>query len=139
PTSATVSPCLTSNERPSTAFTTPIDVRRYVFKPRTSSSSAIKRLLQGFHMVVQMLDDRGFRQLGISFQKGVHDLVVLAHRIIEPLRQMERDNARLAHLLAHLIDHAVEPLVAGKLRDEAMKAAVGLEIRRGVFGAAGLS
>src|SRR5581483_2709594 len=132
PTSATVSPGFTSNETPSTAFTRPMDVLMWVLRPRTASRSAIERLLQRFHMVVEMPDDRRFRELGIFLEKSVHDLVVLAHRIVEPARQLQRENARPAHLLAHLVDHAVEPLVAGDFRDEAVKTAVRFEVSGGI-------
>ena len=79
-----------------------------------------------------MTDHRALGQLRVFFEEGVHDLVMLAHGIVEPLRQMERENSRLLNLLAQLIDEPVKALVAGYFSDEAMKAAVDVEVARQV-------
>jgi predicted Fe-Mo cluster-binding NifX family protein len=68
-----------------------------------------------------MSDHRALRELWIFLEKGVENLIMLTHRIVEPLRQMERENARPLNFLAQLIDEPVEALVAGDFGDEAMK------------------
>ncbi len=53
---------------------------------------------------------------------------MLAHRILEALRQVKGENARLLNFLAQLIDQPVKTLVAGDLSDKSMKAVIGVEI-----------
>ena len=46
----------------------------------------VERFAQHFHLVVQMTDHRALGELWIFFEEGVHDLIMLAHGIVEPLR-----------------------------------------------------
>src|SRR5215470_4718313 len=47
-------------------------------------------LAQGFHLIVQMAHHGAFCELRVFFEKGIHDLIMLAHRIFKPMRQMQR-------------------------------------------------
>src|SRR3990172_6851809 len=80
-----------------------------------------------------MSDHRSFCQFGILLKEDIHDLIVFPHRIIEPLREVEREDSGLLDLVAHLVDQAVQPFVSRNLGYEAMKAAVGLKATLQIF------
>jgi hypothetical protein len=46
----------------------------------------VQGFAQSFHLIVQMADHGAFGELWVVLEKGVQDLIVLAHRIVEPLR-----------------------------------------------------
>src|SRR3972149_10472683 len=80
-----------------------------------------------------MSDHRSFCQFTILLKEGIHDLIVFPHRIIEPLREVEREDSGLLDLVAHLVDQAVQPFVSRNLGYEAMKAAVSLKVTLQIF------
>src|ERR687887_957958 len=88
----------------------------------------VERPAQRLHLIVQMPNHRALSELRVFLEKGVHDLVMLAHRMVKSLRQTERENPRLANFSAQLINEPIKTLVSGDLSDKTMKAAAGLEI-----------
>ena len=62
---------------------------------------------------------------------------MFAHRVVEPLRQAQREGAGLLEFLAQLFDQPVEPLVARDFGDQAMKVIVGIEVTKQIAFLAG--
>ena len=88
----------------------------------------VESLSQSIQLIVQVAYHRALGELWVFLKKGVQNLIVLAHRIVEPLRQMKGEDSRLLHLLAQLIDELVKTLIAGDLGYETVKTAVGVEV-----------
>jgi hypothetical protein len=55
-------------------------------KAARCSALLVESFAQRFHLIVQMADHGALRELGIFLEKSIHDLVMLAHRIVEPVR-----------------------------------------------------
>ena len=62
---------------------------------------------------------------------------MFAHRIIGPLRQLQRKQASLAYFPTHFADQLIEPVVSAHLGDEAMKLAVRFKVSLQIFFAIG--
>src|SRR5207245_9312316 len=92
-----------------------------VAESRVSLKLLFEGFAQRFHLIVQMADHGTLRELGVFFGKAVNVLVVLAHRLVESKRQMERENSRFLNFLAKLIDQPVKPRVWGDFGDKARK------------------
>src|SRR5439155_4992699 len=99
-----------------------------VAESRVSLKLLFEGFAQRFHLIVQMADHGTLREVGVFCEKGVHDLVVLADRIVESKRQMERENSRFLSFLAEVIDRRVKPLGSRDFGEKAMEVAVGLEV-----------
>src|SRR5918999_2334055 len=106
---------------------------RQTYAPNTRKASSglarrVQSFAQRFHLIIQVAHHRALCELWVFLKKSVHDLVMLAHRIIEAVGQTERKNPRFLNFLTQLIDEPVETLVTRDFRDETVEAAVGLEV-----------
>ena len=72
-------------------------------------------------MIGEMLHHHAFGQLGILLEKCIHDLIMLAHGIVESLRHMQRQQTGFLNFTPQFLYQLVEPLVVRQLGDEAMK------------------
>ena len=68
----------------------------------------VERFAQHFHLVVQMTDHRALGELWIFFEEGVHDLIMLAHGIVEPSEQRGLpDTWRARQLVKNVYDAVI--------------------------------
>jgi hypothetical protein len=62
-------------------------------------------------MIGEMLHHHAFGQLGIFLEERIHDLIMLAHRIVESLRHMQRQQTGFLNFSPQFLDEVLEPLI----------------------------